>query len=114
MPSIFDPVAETALHERVARLTPDTPARWGRMHSAQMLCHLLDTFRVPLGESSTGAKSAPFRFFPLRWLFVYALPCGRRPHCQWSVHPAFGPLPTWEWGRMVYLHVDHHLRQFGV
>ena len=120
------------------------------MHAAQMLCHLVDGFRVPLGETSTGQKSTPFRFFPLRWLFVYALPWpkgklptmpvfqqtqpgkwdqdrqaweaaltrfvahGRRPNCQWSPHPAFGPLPTWEWGRMVYLHIDHHFKQFGV
>jgi hypothetical protein len=27
--------------------------------------------------------------------------------------PAFGALSTKEWGRVVYLHCDHHLRQFG-
>ena len=150
MPSIFDPGVEAAVRSRVARLTPDAPARWGRMHPAQMLCHLVDALRVPLGETSTGAKRSPFRLFPLRWLFVYALPwpkgkiptmpvfqqtrpgkwdedCqawdaalarfvahGRKPNCQWCPHPAFGPLPTWEWGRMVYLHIDHHFKQFGV
>ena len=39
---------------------------------------------------------------------------GRKPNRQWSPHPAFGPLPTWEWGGMVYLHIDHHFKQFGV
>ena len=39
---------------------------------------------------------------------------GRRPKAAWSAHPAFGPLPNWEWGRMVYLHIDHHFKQFGV
>jgi hypothetical protein len=29
-------------------------------------------------------------------------------------HPSLGPLSTWEWQRWAYLHVDHHLRQFGV
>ena len=29
-------------------------------------------------------------------------------------HPFFGPLTTRQWGRLVYLHTDHHLRQFGV
>ena len=29
-------------------------------------------------------------------------------------HPIFGPLSDWAWLRWGYLHVDHHLRQFGV
>jgi hypothetical protein len=32
---------------------------------------------------------------------------------QWTQHPAFGPLSEWEWQRWAFLHVDHHLRQFG-
>ncbi len=29
-------------------------------------------------------------------------------------HPAFGDMTKNEWGKLVYLHLDHHLRQFGV
>ncbi|MBM3802940.1 MAG: DUF1569 domain-containing protein [Acidimicrobiia bacterium] len=29
-------------------------------------------------------------------------------------HPLFGPLTEREWLRWGYLHVDHHLRQFGL
>jgi hypothetical protein len=29
------------------------------------------------------------------------------------VHPIFGPLSKSEWLRWAYLHMDHHLRQFG-
>lgn len=29
-------------------------------------------------------------------------------------HPKFGRLDTKDWGRFVWLHMDHHLRQFGV
>ena len=32
---------------------------------------------------------------------------------QWTQHPNFGPLSEWEWQRWAFLHVDHHLRQFG-
>jgi hypothetical protein len=28
-------------------------------------------------------------------------------------HPVFGPMSTSEWLRWAYLHMDHHLRQFG-
>ena len=31
-----------------------------------------------------------------------------------GVHPVFGPLNTQDWRRFVWLHLDHHLRQFGV
>jgi len=29
-------------------------------------------------------------------------------------HPAFGKLSGKAWGRLVYRHLDHHLRQFGL
>lgn len=33
---------------------------------------------------------------------------------SWSPHPAMGPLSEKEWQRWGYLHVDHHLQQFGL
>lgn len=33
---------------------------------------------------------------------------------QWCEHPIFGPMSESDWMRWGYLHVDHHLRQFGV
>ena len=32
----------------------------------------------------------------------------------WTSHPGFGEMSEWEWMRWSYLHVDHHLRQFGL
>jgi hypothetical protein len=32
---------------------------------------------------------------------------------QWPQHPVFGPLSEAAWLRWSYLHMDHHLRQFG-
>jgi hypothetical protein len=32
----------------------------------------------------------------------------------WSSHPLFGKMTRNDWLRLVYLHTDHHLRQFGV
>ncbi len=31
----------------------------------------------------------------------------------WQVHPIFGPMSEADWLRWAYLHMDHHLRQFG-
>lgn len=33
---------------------------------------------------------------------------------QWLPHPIFGDMSHAEWLRWGYLHMDHHLRQFGV
>ena len=32
---------------------------------------------------------------------------------EWSPHPMFDRMSEFEWMRWGYLHVDHHLRQFG-
>lgn len=32
---------------------------------------------------------------------------------EWQPHPIFGPMSDSAWLRWGYLHVDHHLRQFG-
>lgn len=31
-----------------------------------------------------------------------------------KAHPLFGNLSATEWGQLTYIHLDHHLRQFGV
>jgi len=33
---------------------------------------------------------------------------------QWGRHPLFAEMSERDWQRWAYLHVDHHLRQFGV
>ncbi|MBM3440474.1 MAG: DUF1569 domain-containing protein [Bacteroidetes bacterium] len=37
---------------------------------------------------------------------------GTTEHLQ--PHPLFGSLSKKDWGRLIWKHVDHHLRQFGV
>ena len=39
---------------------------------------------------------------------------GGETSCTRHPHPFFGSLTAWEWGRGMYKHLDHHLRQFGV
>jgi Protein of unknown function (DUF1569) len=36
------------------------------------------------------------------------------PCCSTHPHPFFGPLKPEQWAILMYKHVDHHLRQFGV
>lgn len=38
---------------------------------------------------------------------------GGEGNCSRHPHPFFGSLTPYEWGRGMYKHLDHHLRQFG-
>lgn len=38
----------------------------------------------------------------------------RGPDAAWPESPAFGRITGKDWGVLMYKHLDHHLRQFGV
>jgi hypothetical protein len=40
--------------------------------------------------------------------------CSPNKDFQWWRHPLFGEMSERDWLRWGYLHVDHHLRQFGL
>lgn len=33
---------------------------------------------------------------------------------RFSLHPMFGDISNEDWGRLMWKHVDHHLKQFGI
>lgn len=75
MPSLFAANDVRSIHQRVDRLTPDSPRQWGKMSAPEMLCHITDGLRIPLGEIPASDKAwNPFRWKPLRWLLVFVLP----------------------------------------
>jgi hypothetical protein len=47
MKSLFNPADNNELIERIERLTPTTPAQWGKMNVAQMLSHLQEPIKLP-------------------------------------------------------------------
>ena len=49
----LDDVAE--LTKRLSSLNPDSPRQWGLMSCGQMVCHLSDAFRMPLGDRTPSA-----------------------------------------------------------
>lgn len=38
---------------------------------------------------------------------------GSSEHFKFQSHPFFGRMDKNEWGKLIYSHLDHHLRQFG-
>ncbi|KAB2878507.1 DUF1569 domain-containing protein [bacterium] len=60
MKSIFEPDAQKEIMERLNKLTPQTPAQWGKMNAAQMLAHCTLTMQVPVGDLAV--KPTFFRY----------------------------------------------------
>ena len=74
MKSMHSETDRRAIMERVRRLTPDARPQWGKMNAPQMVVHLTDAIRMATGELPVPARKTPFRFPPLKQLFLYVLP----------------------------------------
>ncbi|HEX6975745.1 MAG TPA: DUF1569 domain-containing protein [Vicinamibacterales bacterium] len=147
MKSVWNAHDQRHLHDRIARLTPTTRPRWGKMNISQMVMHLCEALRMASGELVIPSKNVPLRHTPIKQLVIYWAPFPRgaptakelvaRAPGDWSAdirelqsrlddyvrrgpehataqHPAFGTLTPKAWGVLVYRHMDHHLKQFGV
>ena len=149
--TLANPPDADAIFARLARLTPEARRQWGTMTPNEMLCHLADAFRTPLGEQTPRPMSvlglpAPVAKWlalsvPLPWpRGVKGAPesdprrggtkpvqfetdrervvtMARRLMAEASdahPHPMLGPMTRADWLRWGWLHMDHHLRQFGV
>lgn len=137
---------------RLRKVSPNTPRRWGKMSAHQMICHLNDSFKGAMGEKSISPASKLLPGTLMKWIALYVpirwphgVPTmpemdqqggGTKPTAfeadvreleslvarftsesrdfNWHRHPLFGAMPDRDWLRWGYLHVDHHLRQFGV
>lgn len=62
------------LCERLARLSPNSKGKWGKMSCEQMLAHIADGLKMPLGELSTTPKKSFLRYKPVKKLIIYYLP----------------------------------------
>lgn len=60
--------------ERLRRLTPDSPRRWGRMTAPRMVAHLRDQMSHCLGDRPCTPVRSILRWAPLRHLSIYWMP----------------------------------------
>lgn len=74
MKTIFHDAHHRSLVDRVARLPPDAPGRWGRMSAPQAVCHLNDAFRIVLGELPTRVRADTLFNRTVGRLFALTLP----------------------------------------
>ena len=151
MKTLARPRDRDEILSRLARISPDSPRRWGTMTAHQMVCHLSDAFRMVTGAKRVSPVAGLLQRTMVKWVALYAplrWPPGivTRPEIEqglggtcpgdfatdvtdlltlmevftaqpatltWPAHPVFGPLSEKAWLRWAYLHMDHHLRQFG-
>ena len=74
MRSIFNAHERRRLHQRFDHLTPDTPARWGRMNAHRMVCHLIDAIESSDAPSPAVAATGLLTRAPFKQLVIYLLP----------------------------------------
>jgi hypothetical protein len=135
---------------RIAKLTPDTAAKWGNMDAPNMMQHCRIVAESILSRRDPEQRPTPKQRI-IRTLImrvVGRIPKGRQqpkavtdamaaqPRLSFEEerqrlldatarfasfegtmsgrHPIFGPMKTANWGRFAWMHLDHHLRQFGV
>ena len=146
MKSIWQKSSRENLESRLDKLGANTQPKWGKFTAPQMVCHLIESLRMGLGDLDVPARKTPFKRFPLKQIIIYVAPfpkgaptapelLAREPQ-EWNgevtalknllgsfaggsyksfpEHPAFGKLSRRAWGVLIYKHMDHHLRQFGV
>jgi hypothetical protein len=68
MKSLSEPDVKRSVLERIGRLHPGRKARWGRMSAHQMLCHLTDSYRVPMGEKDASSATGPLQRTLVKWV----------------------------------------------
>ena len=77
MPSMLEAHTRARMLERLASLTPDARARWGRMSASQMVAHLDAQMRDILGELSVKPRPKQFRNPVLQWFIIEVMPWPR-------------------------------------
>jgi hypothetical protein len=138
-PHLLHPQSYQEMLRRLGGLSPSSRALWGQMDVSQMLAHLA----TALGETMTtnkvrqtflghifgrvakrqiltkgSSKNMPTSpdFAREKERFVRELERlvrGGEAGITKQPHDFFGRMTPSEWGRLQYLHIDHHFRQFG-
>lgn len=72
MATLLNEQDRTDLLDRLRRLTPEQPPKWGRLDAPRMLCHVADQLRVALGEIPGTFTGNPLTRTLLKWLVIYA------------------------------------------
>jgi hypothetical protein len=68
---IDDPGVVDELTSRLARLSPETSRRWGTLTPHEMVCHLVDSYRIATGERAVSMVDTVFTRTLLRLIALH-------------------------------------------
>jgi hypothetical protein len=138
MPSIYSKSDNDAMIARIQKLQPNTEALWGQMNAVQMMKHANEAIIVAFGENTITVnlmmrilgrliKNKVFNAKEFIFEGDYDFESTRQELIQnysrfaagpqsitLRKHPFWGNLSSEDWDKLMWKHVDHHLRQFGV
>lgn len=149
MKNLYEPATAAEVKARIANLTSDTRAQWGKMNAAQAAAHCAAALEMATGDSHPprmfigrifgsmvrkkivsddrpmlkNSPTSPNLRVPdqrdmererARLLSVLEKFSRGPSACTSHPHTFFGPMKPDEWAILMYKHLDHHLRQFGL
>ena len=59
------------IEERLTQLRETSPRKWGKMTPHQMVCHLIDSYRVALGEKQVSPATNALQRSVVKWIALY-------------------------------------------
>lgn len=71
MPSVFELAVRDQFVARLAKLTPDTPAKWGKFTATKMVVHVNDALLMAMGDLPVAPKRSKLRSALGRWFAIY-------------------------------------------
>jgi Protein of unknown function (DUF1569) len=69
--------------------------------------------RLPKGFKVPHGATFDFDFEKEQLLKILDAAWHARSTADWQPHPMFGPMTVEEWGKLLQIHIDYHLRQFA-
>jgi Protein of unknown function (DUF1569) len=69
--------------------------------------------RLPTGFKIPHSQSFKFAYEKSQLMKILEVDWNARTEDAWQPHPMFGKMTPKEWGKLLQIHVDYHLRQFA-
>jgi hypothetical protein len=69
--------------------------------------------RLPAGFKISHSQRFEFPYEKAQLLKILEADWNARTADAWKPHPMFGKMTPKEWGKLLQIHVDYHLRQFA-
>ncbi len=103
----------TFLEGKLPRKKTSLVQRIARFLFLNLIPRFPHNLKIPK-ENQTKGKIAEQEFEAERAKYIQTIKTFSAQKEFATTHPAFGNMPPDAWGKLTWMHMDHHLRQFGV